>query len=708
FNLCAQDYYPVTDINVTKDGKLLSNGFAGGMSAPQFGKIDVDFDGTDEMVVFDRFNDRLMVFVLSGGDYVYTPQMTSYFPTGLDNWVLFRDFNHDGRKDLFASTPLGMELYVNTGNIEDGLTWRKYHDREPAQSPILTQGFNSLINLQLNATDIPAIDDIDNDGDTDILVFRFAGGSTVEWHRNFSIERTGSADSLQLERVTSAWGGFRECICGTFAFNNEQCPPVSGRPMHEGGKTLLTIDLDGDGDRDAMVSEETCDNIFALRNDGSPADAEFSTVITNNFEGLQPFFPAAYYEDINNDGFRDLVISSNWPSAREDYLERVNYYLNIGTDEIPEFEIVNNRFAIGSMIDGGSLSHPAFYDIDGNGKPDLILGTYKNENFDSPWARLEVYLNNGEIGDADFQFSVTDFLSLSEQKFLQIRPGFADIDNDGITDLYFTALKAGLGHRLYLIKGSGNREDPFPGSPIQIFNELGEQDVVSLFDEDSDGTVDLLVGRVTGNMDLYRGAVSGGSVFFNFESSGAFGLVSDGFRGATFLISANVDGTGAADLLRADSRGGLAWLESADETGEWQMLSVYTDSERSGLHNPGRNLAPVAVDLLGLSQEQIVLGSGSGGVQILRPANADVIPPGDNRSLILYPNPVFNGKILNIRSSEPARYRITDMSGRIIRNFPEAGKTSQISTENLSSGMYILSADYNDGMRISKRFIVFR
>ena len=707
YQVPAQAFRWVNDIPVSRDGNALINSFAGGLLAPQFSEIDADLDGDMDLAVFDRYGDRLTIFTWENGSYNYRPDLAAAFPEGLDNWVLFRDFNNDGRNDLFVSTSLGMEVYVNI-SADGELRWRKYHDRSPGPSPLLTQGFNSFINLQLNATDIPAIDDVDSDGDLDILVFRFAGGSTVEWHRNFAIERTGRADSMQLERVTSAWGAFRECICGTFAFDNEDCPPIFGRPMHEGGKTLTTLDLDGDGDRDAMVSEETCDDIFSIRNDGDPDNAFFTAVIDDEFrDAPRPFFPAAFQVDVDHDEITDLVISTNWPSARQPGPDPILYYRNAGSNEAADFVFSSDDFLAGSMIDVGSLSHPAFYDINDDGLVDMFIGRYSNRGQEPDFATIQLYLNEGSADAPQFRLEDEDFMSLSSGQYYQVRPVFTDLTGDGIPDFCFTAIREGLGHRMYVYPGNANGE--FLSGPLVGFTELGEQDVISIFDADQDGINDLLVGRVTGNVDLYSGSVSGQQIIFTFEQSSAYGLGNDNFRGATFLLVEDIDFDGTRDILRADSRGGLAWLPDGNTENEWLALELFADDDGTDFGNPGRDLAPVMTNILGLDRNQLVLGSGAGGIQVFSPDGATGPIPGE-RSLTVYPNPVASPGQLRVRASQSVRLSISDMAGRILGRYGQQNPVSNyfIETNAFPSGIYIVTAQFQNGARISRKFIVIR
>ncbi len=705
--LLGQNFLSITDIPVSDAGSQLKNGWTGGLSAPQFSLCDLDFDGDEDLVIFDRYSDRVLPFLNNNGSYSYTPSYAALFPEPLENWLLMRDFNGDGRKDIFTSTSLGMEVYVNIGNAEQGLKWRKYNDRSPAPSPILTQGFTSFINLQLNATDIPALDDIDSDGDLDILVFRFAGGSTVEWHRNMAIERTGSLDSMQFERVTSAWGGFRECICGTFAFNNEDCPISGGRPAHEGGKTLLTLDLDGDHDRDVAVSEETCDELFFLQNDGSSEDALFSTLLDNPLEGESPFFPAAFYEDFSGDGISDLVMATNWPSAQENRKEIVNHYVNTGTTENPVLQLETDRFLIEDMIDVGSMSHPAFSDIDQDGDLDMFVGNYSDGEGPEAKGSIKLFENTGSATSPSFARTDDDFRQLSSLQLFNIRPIFRDLTGDAIPDLCFLAQNAGLGNRLYLIPGSGDPGDPYPGNPVTVFTSVGNQDVISLEDVNEDGIQDILVGRVTGKVELYEGDRNGSQIRFTFTETDVFGLGNDNFRGATFLTYQDIDHNGTRDLVRVDSRGGLAWLADSDSERDWEEINLLAGSD--GDVYAGRNLAPVFVNLLNLDRDQLILGSGAGGIQVFKSELSEEKPP-EERSLTVFPNPLNADRNLIVFSTERAELTIIDGTGRTLGEYENIPPNInyQISVERFSAGIYFLRATFQDGETVTRQIVIIR
>lgn len=240
------------EIEVEADGQVLKLPWAGGLNSVQVNTMDLNGDSKQDLVLFDRTANKLITFINENNQFVPAPDYEALFPNEVSQWILLRDFNCDGKKDIFTSDPFGIVVFVNITKPGEKLTWRSFNPG----LPLLTKGFTSNINLKVNESDIPVIDDIDGDGDIDILNVRFVGIGTVEWHKNLSKERTGTCDSLQLERVTQNFGNFEECSCGNFAFG-ETCAELNGgRTQHAGGKAMLSLDLDNDGDHEILFQKK--------------------------------------------------------------------------------------------------------------------------------------------------------------------------------------------------------------------------------------------------------------------------------------------------------------------------------------------------------------------------------------------------------------------------------------------------------------------
>ena len=142
------------------DGDTLLNPWAGGFNSVQFSEIDLDLDGIKDLFVFDRSGNKVSTFLNLGitGEvsYLHAPQYSTSFPKGLTDWVLLRDFNCDGKADIFTSAGGGVKVYLNTSVTQlqfDIHTQQLFYDSQPDSiNP-------SYSNLYVNRIDIPAIDD---------------------------------------------------------------------------------------------------------------------------------------------------------------------------------------------------------------------------------------------------------------------------------------------------------------------------------------------------------------------------------------------------------------------------------------------------------------------------------------------------------------------------------------------------------------------
>ncbi len=673
----------------------LTLAWAGGLNAAQYNALDLNNDGAEDLVIFDRMASKVLTFLREGVNFVYDPAYESSFPDEILNWVLLRDYNCDGRKDLFTGDNLGIKVYTNTTPPGELPTWsqRFFYAGSGKSSVLLTKGFTGKINVQLQFDDLPSISDLDGDGDLDVMNMRYAANGTVEFHKNFGMERYGRCDSLDFERVTQTWGSFRECSCGVFAFNGQDCP-TGGRTKHAGGKSLLAIDLNGDSEEELLFSEATCSQLFKLANSGTVANPIVET--SSTFPPRDPAaivaYPTPYYEDIDGDGKKDLMICTN--VFTRDYLnsdfKNSNWFFkNIGTTSTPEFSLITKSFLQSEMIDVGDNAVPAFFDVDADGDYDLFISNFGQPNLTSP---VFYYENTGSSETPEFSLKDENYLNLVSLNDFNRKIQFADINHDNTFDLVFTStLYADGVTRLNFIPNKSSTSLDFSGQQIQQIDlQLQRNENVYVFDVDQDGVTDLLVGRSDGSLELWT--QSAGNLAFALSEGAFAGLDASVLRQYIAAAIGDLDSDGTLDLLYGDQNGILNIIPDYRH----QTTIAVADLIRNPIRETyeGKNLGgrtwPSIVNLFGSTRPAIVTGNTLGGLCVLKHDEGESLP--EEAVIDVSPNPINQTQTLTIRIDRPALLEIFTSLGRKIAptTVLQPFTSFERSINGLASGLYVL------------------
>lgn len=681
-------YQFVQGIPVSLDGQNLVDPFAGGLNGIQPGMLDVDGDLQTDLVVFERFVRRVLIYRRTPQGFQHDPFLADLFPKEVSDWMLIRDFNGDGAPDLFTGDPLGIRVFVNTSETGSPVRWRSYHPG----SPLLTKGFTSNINLKVNPDDVPAIDDLDGDGDLDFLVTQFSGNSTIEYHRNLSMERTGRVDSMQLERITQSWGGVEECGCGSFAFN-ERCPDAGGRTLHTGGKSLLTLDVDADGDKDLILGEEDCRFMHLLVNKGSAETAAFDSfepfAITtdihgHSMDGHGQMYASAFLADLDADRDEDLIVStnlSNRTTPEENLKSNLIWFSNQSANRGFKPESQHQYFLQPTMLDFGDQAVVAPVDIDGDGDTDLLTGTYNQG--------LVLVENTGSFDSPEFRVHTYDYLGLLSQGLLNIRPQFADLTGDGRLDLVLTATESSSSlTSLWLYPNTAEI-----GFRAQAGRNLGfplqsHQEKIRLRDINRDGQPDLLRFNALGELEFYR---NDGQAKFTLEKTGFAGLGENPkHRFAPFCI-ADLDANGEDDLIIGDGDVLTSIPDFQTTTVTPMVVQVVNPliGQSDTLKTIGPETPSVAY-LFGQSQPTLILGTPLGGMRLLRPATGNALATQPRISL--YPNPLDRQEVLRIASDRPGTATLYTVQGQRLGSvqITEPGKEIIIPVPDSAVGVYLV------------------
>ncbi|MCB0765515.1 MAG: VCBS repeat-containing protein, partial [Flavobacteriales bacterium] len=93
-------------VPVTRQGQTLDLAWAGGANFVQVSDIDLNGDGLKDLFLFDRSGNSFITLLNNGASgpmaYRISREYDDVHPfKELHDWVLFRDYNCDGKEDIF-------------------------------------------------------------------------------------------------------------------------------------------------------------------------------------------------------------------------------------------------------------------------------------------------------------------------------------------------------------------------------------------------------------------------------------------------------------------------------------------------------------------------------------------------------------------------------------------------------------------------------
>ncbi len=722
-------------IPVAHNGAALGMPWAGGLNCPVISGIDLDQDGLQDIFILDRSGDKPVFLLNTGntgpGQYKATHAYDNVFPFPLlHDWALLRDYNCDGKVDIFAYTNGAFAVYRNTSDA-NGLSFTLANPEVgsnyvPFHSP----------NLFITNSDIPGITDMDGDGDLDVLTFSIWGANYLEFHKNLSMELYGTCDSLIYEVRSRCWGGFQESVGGNSIALNMPCTDNVSNPelaIHGGtriiseetgrahsGSTVLPLDLDGDGDMDLILGDFSSPDLMALTNGGTLAHAQMIAVDTlfpvyDQRVYFQQFL-APYQVDINGDGIRDLVVAPNSTTGSEN-THGVWYYKNTASDAAPMFHFQQNNLFQGEMLDFGEGARPVLFDHNSDGLMDLVVANegYFQENGDY-LGRLALLENTGTATQPAFTVTDTDYANLSTMHLGPgIHPTFGDVDGDGRPDL----ILGDVNGNLYLVHNTASGPvAQFQSMPVaitaddNIVIDIGANATPQLFDLDGDGLLDLIVGERNGNLNYYRNTGTAQVPIWHLASATLGGVdvtVSWSNTGYSvpFLYK---DNAGEVICFSGCESGGLHRYDgiSGNTMGTWNR----TDTLWNGLQE-GFRTALVLHDYTGDGIPDAVVGNYRGGLSFwASDAGVGISHPDKlaaTGKFSVVPNPAQGtAEVLLHMLPEPGmELELLDPLGRAVLRKPIHHSTVQLDLEGLAPAIYTvrISGRGNIG---TKRLVVTR
>ncbi len=709
----------VTNIPVRVGASTLLNPWAGGINSPLISELDINGDGIHDMIVFDMHNNRLLPFINDGSAgtdaWHYAPQYISRFPI-VNKWVLFYDYNCDGKKDMFTlstSPPSGITAYRNDFSLPGGLSFTMV-------SPFLQETFATITtNIFASGVSIPTFTDIDNDGDMDILGYNSVPDGRIVYHRNLSMDNFGHCDSLKFEYRSGCFGNFTLKIGSTNSVQCFHCPcreapphagfdefdPVVYDPSEAARRddtisSVFALDLDGDGDKELLIGDISSDNTLMIHNGGSPTAAEMDSQDTafpsSDVSALFNGFHFHAYIDADNDGKKDLIVFSSEYENREG----IWWYKNTLSNPSPVLDWQSRAFLQEDMIDVGENAAPVLFDYNNDGLQDLVVaGSVYQPSTVQFRSSLFLYRNTGTLNAPSFEFVTDDYAGISTFSYASpMYPAFSDMDDDGDVDMLI-GLEDGTLQYFNNSAGAGNLPSFQLAFPNFMGIDVGNANAPQVFDLNKDGKKDLLIGEKNGFINYFENTGSVSSPFFSsVPSNDTLGCIIRQLPSSPdgFTVPFAFDSLGKTRLLVSNLTGNIVQYLNIDGNLNGCFTLVDSVMPMPESFRIKTNLSVSGGDLNGDQLIDLVIGYSSGGVQVyyqIDPSVSISEPEEKQYDVKCFPNPAgesFTLFVNGFSENEKVFLTIRSLTGSDILSSEFTGRAEVIRTSELSSGIYLV------------------
>ncbi len=350
--------------------------------------------------------------------------------------------------------------------------------------------------------------------------------------------------------------------------------------------TPAFVDLNGDGLLD-LASGNLNGTLLAWRNTGTTTVPVFTalTGAANPFNGFDVGINSApAFVDLNADGKLDLVVGS--------YDGTILAWRNTGTSAAPVFTALTgtanpfngvlvdahllsqwemeNQGIPGRALDG-KYSTPAFLDLNGDGRLDLVSGSHSGG--------LQAWLSTGTSAAPVFTSltgNASPFNYLDMHGYVRTTPAFADLNGDGLLDLVVSGYNGMGSYQFQTSYNTGTSAVPVftyasmqtTGDPVAGMMGIAAPAFVDL---DNDGYLNVLGGTTWGTLLEYHNTTTPPKITVTVTAQNDAPSVTSGAS-----VSFAENGTGIAyQAIAVDPDGNaVTWLMGGADAARFNISST--------------------------------------------------------------------------------------------------------------------------------------